>query len=803
MTVFEDPLHPRQRRMFCSYCWSGGDPLSVLGRASELEDPWDWLQLAADRGLLPEDRTSGAEAEEYVKSAEMEAATTQRWDVLRMNPTVYPNAEVNRILQVAGLWGGWANGWRETMARVMGAGTRREINSLFGAQVLPRGFSAVMVVAWHNAPGRICGLGFLGDSGLRYLGTGMSNEGGLAMLNAAAGQPVVWAVPNLADALRLQRLAACDRDPAPVVCYGESTRETWKTLAGSEIVLWDPEGSPDTWKQARRIGDSSRVCTVPGRAGSQDDPLPALDVSLERVRSRSHPWPSALGRFLADPDRTPARVRAVMRELQLTVRERRRVMEECPAEMRPKLGRLLDMAGADLTASVGASEVRLTRSGWSAGPEGRASTICDCPFTVSREIVSPTGMTWWEGEIRTPYGQPLPYWASETLVRHDSLSWLTARVMQAGRPAPEVAPVWARRLADCAAALSAPEREAAEGPVRIRSDGEIVFPGFTLRNGEPRPLPAFCAGSEVPGTAVQSPVTRGRDHRDRPGPESAAAAVLGVLMVRGLLASDRGGQALPVLVCGGPGSVGEAVLTDFVRTAGVPRIDAADLADPARRRRGWPVVCNDRGGRWPDAWNGLPDSDVWIAVTPLEAACLAVGRGGQLVDGRTDAVSADGHPPSADAIAWLADLQARRFPVEAGVVALLEDFCRWRTRTFGDRGSDMAAACLAAVPPPPSPGQALIALFREMASSGNLRTTRNASPAEAAGRIVLDEGSGCVRLPRQALAAAVRRLRLPPPDLIAAHADLTAGGLLVRPDPDGEHWIIESSRWEAARRAGR
>ena len=206
---------------------------------------------------------------------------------------------------------------------------RYRLNPSRGRVFRGPGWSDVLVIPYHDLPGHICTLHFIGREGKaadrvfrpqRVLARSGSNQhqsqppyqaeaglAGLQTLEAAlpSWDGVAFAVGDITLALRLQlQNFVSSTRPLPLLCWHDDakalTRSIWRVLAGRTVVFWAWRLSPEVLHQAVQADgllalagpedlSASRVEHYLRRA----EPLP----HLRRLRRAALPWREVVRRW--------------------------------------------------------------------------------------------------------------------------------------------------------------------------------------------------------------------------------------------------------------------------------------------------------------------------------------------------------------------------------------------------------------------------------------------------------------------------------------------------------------------------
>ena len=250
-----------------------------------------------------------------------------------------------------------------------------------------RGWDEVLVFAYEDLPGRLCGFFFVGRDGTVFdriyrpalgqrseLSRGQRPEAGLAGLETVErshhlfGHHVV-AVSDPLLALKLQiRHASAFFQPLPLVTWHDGptalTRESWEVLSDKTVVIWGPGLTPKLLHQAMAadglislLGPSDVTSTALGKHYLRLAPAHML---LYKVIRHARPWREALRHWAkTKPDGQVLDLLSGLKFYGISIED---LAPFCGGSRRAR--RLLPPAPPTRTVTVGGVTVRERPDGW-------------------------------------------------------------------------------------------------------------------------------------------------------------------------------------------------------------------------------------------------------------------------------------------------------------------------------------------------------------------------------------------------------------------------------------------------------
>lgn len=326
------------------------------------------------------------------------------------------------------------------------------------------GWGHVLAFPYGDVPGRVRGFAFVGRAGRdadvvhRRVGD-LSPEFGLAGLDAALDDPgtlggAVIAVPDVRLMARVQvRHLQTSTRPLPLVAWYEGpagvTSDSWRALAGRDVVLWSTRLDPPTLRQAAAL-DARLWVAGPGGDGPalMDDWLykqPAADLAARAVKRARH-WPKAVERWAEG--QAPGAVEALLRGLRDT--DRYGLLGGVEARVAELLGRA---APAQMARTVSLARHEVTEhpdGSWTAAEPSRlrrprrASTlVCDAALRIDR-VVAGTPEAY-QGWVRHR-GRDVPFEELRDVVEADPVAFMDRLLIETGSGVLTADRSWAGRL---------------------------------------------------------------------------------------------------------------------------------------------------------------------------------------------------------------------------------------------------------------------------------------------------------------------------------------------------------------------
>ena len=825
LTVYNDPVLRRSKWLRCGSCRFSGDTVEAYQRISRAPTLIEALYAAKKNGLceVPRDEFTPAHIQTYVDTyPNFRRKVSDVWDRLSRGTLENVSPDLIRHAQNKHLWHGWLSGPHKRMTRFLGGGERRMIDELFianfGKRVLPRkGFGIALAVPYQDVPGRICGIRFMGrDEDMDAPLSPHKNdtvEGGLAMLDALDGvEKTVYAVSRLDFALQFHRLHfSSHQAPLKMIAYTEETDRAWEAVHAERVIFWSDEVDWRLFRQVKRF-DNGWISLYPKLREAKRDIYvytreQTPEVILNTLETSALPWPRFVAEWLTDKKRDPIELRATLSSTLFSSRDIERIVQECPEKDREKLRNMLRES-----SSIGPEEIVVQGKktfarddGWYAKNREGDSLITDAVVKLTHEAVD-TGMgeVYWYGEIQ--YRKHRVVFAGEPFREIESkpMEWLRDKTARVGLGFPRFDKSFARNFTNLVKSFN-PNCEVVQVTDRlgINKSGEIIFPDFSLKDGEAVPRTNHLPMPDAPALEVRSPALR---DVAKPEPITAARgawyAAAAAYVMRLLELANY-----PVYITEEYGSSG---ISAFMKSAGMCtrelyRGNAEEKSDLTyfTRKYNYPVHLRAAD----TVLAKLPYESFatcFVSTQRLTAMSLCTQREGIVLK---DAVldETEKLPPFDDVVWYLAYLQRKKFELEElgnPAVAVLRGFCRFMEEYLSHFDQGHAAISTSRMRLC-APGQSLVELVVLLCLSGKLgreyiplEGCLKAGFAPSMGRLAacVDIEGSRVYLPRKAIIRACGNAGIPRPDLFNAEKDLSEKGLLL-PNTISDGLLISTELW--------
>jgi len=794
-----------------------------------LKDPRDAVSRAIEEGFFqeaPEVAADKGSIEAYVTNfPERWRQVRGFWETFQEGLLGSPRPDLLERLQKARLWSG--RGRRSNrLVRFVGATTRKEILQVMGndyRKVFPKGgFGTSLVLNYQDVPGRTCGLRFLDDRGRErfcpLIRANVTNrlgmEGGLAMLEALKPfDRVAFATDDTEAALHLHnRHFATFDTPLKLVLYNDQTDRAWQSVHASRVIFWSPGSEWKVFAQAKKLGANGFVTSHPELRSSTPQEYftrgPAT-AALKLMEEHARPWPEALSLWLTDDKRKETDIDVALNALALTTRERKELLEACPAARKAKLEYYLGDLPVVRQAIIGNKKILERPDGWFIMHSKGEECICDAIVRVNREVVDAQAKKiYWEGVIEYK-GQKAPFFDDLVEIERSFASWLRDTMITAGMGVPLINKQWQLKLINIAKMLGDPRTVRLTTTVGVDKTGRISFPAFFVEKG------AVCKQDtmlpNMPGSCVRAPKERQPSQADEDVESRAIFACAAAAFVHNLVAPMKGELARPWAFTGGPGSQADLLCRHLAEQAGMPQHSVEDYVRPNINKirdglgmRSYPSMVRSTAGGQLRFWPPACHDNALFVVGPHDAAALATGgRWGEVFAVENKSYE---WPPFDDILNYLIALQAKEYQLPEGVLgdALLEDFCSWYAVYLKLPVLNLIEAARKHFRATVKPAEALIDLFCWFRKDGLMvldhmpfeeYRTRLQNKKRQKG-IMIDDVGGQVMLESPPLLRASRNNHLPVLNIGNVVEDLTRRELLATTDTS-DGWVISKESWDA------
>lgn len=827
--IYMDPIPKGSTRwMRCSKCEFGGDTIDLYARLNNIKEMKIAIQDAFSKGFgdISYAAISPQTIEDYLTTCQQHRQRLKTiWAALSGQlPQMHPS--LVKKVQSEHLWNGWRMAAQGRIRRILGLGTRYQILDLFeDKRFLPKkGFTSNMVINYQDVPGRICAFNFIGD-GQEMLKTYRADgEGGLGMLEAINPyETLIYATGNPRIALRFHNNWFMDsNDPMKLVLFNSRTNQTWKHISAKKVVFWDEQLNLELFQQARLLGLNvgnvalrpSSVCPSPVQSFNLSR---TFDSVMAEIDKNYYPWPEALIRWSIDREDglDDQRFQEAIAALRFDKVEREALIEASPGKYRARIEGFLKSAKANQSAVVNGREVIENESGWWAlFPQSR-ELVSNITMKVDKEVIDEsTGKVYWEGEIRFQ-DRGIPFIESVEAIERDSKKWLVDKAVKAGCSYPDIKPNWTKFLVSIAQQFSMPRKVRRDSNLGIDKNGRILFPyifidatyGFKTRElATPDP--------GMPGQDVTMPALyKVKDivnHSVRPVWMALTAAYL-----CDMTAALHGRGPVGCLVPGVYASASRRAAVQFAKVMGLDRHliregKDKELKEITSKLGGfnYPGFVETESSGLMAEYPNDSRSRVFLGVSRLEAAALAVSRHRWVTIESNEAIAQSCRLPEADSILLaLQKVQRDGFVIPSGlppVLATAKVLCSWYDEVRGPLVPSRWDEVSAVLKESPPPGDALVELCVWLYSQKMIRREHVAFvPGLKQGGLIsggvyavlIDDQADVVFIDREVLVKLLRRQGLPAIDCDAVSDDFLERGLLPFKDVPMEGWIVPRGYW--------
>lgn len=830
LSIFPDPIITGNSRwLHCSSCGFRGDPIEAYGRLRDTDDPVKAANWAIRDGVFsgPVSDTSPDAVRTYANYYPLRRRKIAAYWSQLTNAMSEITPQMVRRARSEHLWYGWNSQHRERIRRFLGGGIRSDITRIFGHHgVLPKkGFGTNFVLNFQDVPGRTCAFTFLGEHGnarTRYFRPNMEvrNEGGLSMLDAlSAVEDTVFAVNDPKLALHMHSRNFHDWNaPLKLVLYNAATQSAWRSVVANRVVFWSPQVDLITIDQARMVGNGY-ITTHPDSRRNPDElyrffwdrPLPDIVSVMER---NAKPWREYVLDLLLGRGAEVDVIRLI-KSMRLNREEREEITELCPQSLRVRLDNMFGEAQLVDIMTFNGINVANKEEGWFRLHRHGEECISDARIVIYRELMDPLSVkAFWEGAILFR-GSEVRFLDDSDIIARNTEKWMTKRLLRAELGTPTVRPSWRGKLVNMAKFFSRFEILLASRRVGISENGEIAFPGFRIVDGAIDKNNAFLITEDTPAQKLKPPYRKSRRAETEPSEAWPAYAAIGAAFVANLIAQYLEEPRTPIAVVGGPGSLGREVMKTFADKAGLTTyalehghakvlggirsgLDAygyPSFVDPVREGllSSYPVSNSDH---------------VFVGVSLLEGAALAVGGNWFFINAPKINTTGSRMPLIDDILLYLVDLQGRDFALPEDVNlarSVLVDFLVWYEMYLRRPLPRVRKEAFRMLRFPRNAGTALMQLTVQLYRAGEMGIDHVPFIEREGGLkldpkigVVIDDEQGHVFLSRSGLLHAVRRAKLPMPNLQAATEGLISRELLHRRGADMDGWVVPLISWEGS-----
>ena len=676
----------------CGQCDFAGDLVELAGRAWGLEIGATVAQLT-DLDLLDE-QVAPEQIDGYQRChVEYRRRLARFWQEARRQitkPTASPLWELMRRFAIQDQI--FSPMWQEGMGHLVGSADCRQVQEVFhpgsyaaaprtnpsgkatvrrgagpgASRLFPgAGWADVLVVAFHDLPGRISGFLFIGRDADPAAGdvvfkpanyessTVPFHEAGLGMWRAAEQQPhwilgrVLFAFSDPLLALRLQGQNARESGaPLPIVISGLDARaRTEASLAhfsGRPLVFWGRD--PIILRQAKAVDGLVSSYTLSDKeiAGGLRHREPAgwLQIILKHAR----PWRLVLGEQLLRCDVRAAE--ALLAHMEFSPEELRHFIASSHYELRERLDRCSPLRIAARRVVANGKTIVETQEGWVI--ERTGELVCNAAIRMEEVATTSAGEVFYRGIAHFLAADHAFNVSKADVDERGLLSCLFSSLLQSGAGVLQYGRNWDRAALSIAMQMGQPRAITGFDRIGWQPEREaFLFPRFAItRSGEVRDdLPPMRTEDPVPALALIEPrphlFREELDDLSADTPEVAVFWAVAAGVIHNLLAAAMRYPACGVLL-DGPGAAltGAAaarslgcLAIDLRRRS--PRETILEQINLACVRHDWPAALSlpeSRALQVTPQWIESPGAhNAILSLNPYATLALATNGGFHLV----------------------------------------------------------------------------------------------------------------------------------------------------------------------------
>jgi hypothetical protein len=639
------------------------------------------------------------------------------------------------------------NGRRSTR-RGSGPGRRRIL--------VGHGWDNLVVVQFHDLPGRLCGLFLIGrdadpaagDLAFKAAGFNLPQDGkreaGLAFASVLDGpiasqfHDVVFILTDPLFALRLQmRWLRGSLRSAPIVAsYSDdrhATRQAFQQLdPRRRRIIWGPRLDDELYVQARFA--NANVAVVEEAAFARASEL-ILHRGLFLLRDEAIPWRDAVRRELASRD--PASAAELLRKLDLPHAERWKFLQDCNAEIRAKLSKTAASLVAPGTNAMG--QVVIERdSGWFLERTGKQ--VFNATLRIESRLIRKGGQEIYRGTL-CQNGREFGFLVAESAaLKHGLLDC----VRQCLRDPEAIELTYTRKVNHYSEMIALdlhPPKLIRNADV-VGLDGDrLAFPGFSIGFGKQgiSPRGTELVDESTPARELAPPVPLTRQEMlplRLTAPETAAFWGIISVFAHNLVAKARHSEPTGLVITGRWANDGIWELQSvfgccrYVMPKGQPFERAYRELEKACSYHGWPTIVIPPPGRAPGAlseWLANPSPRNCLISLNQYSACVAAVCGWRVIHfddlpGLLPLVRKFGRSVLLNYLRDLCSRHVRMHRPETDSLATLNgDLAHWAGEIGRGRPAALEARELLGIGNTKSALRHLVDLLRRLVADGDLR----------------------------------------------------------------------------------